>query len=88
MIIQFENIRIREFQLADLKSLVKYANNYNISKYMRDSFPYPYTENTALNWIEFTKANNSTLSYAIANKIEVIGGIGATPQNDVHRFAE
>ena len=60
MILQFENIRIREFQLADLKSLVKYANNYKISKYMRDSFPYPYTETNALNWIELTKANNST----------------------------
>ena len=87
MIIQFENIRIREFQLADLKSLVKYANNYKISKYMRDSFPYPYTETNALNWIELTKANNSTLSFAIANEVEVIGGIGAFPQNDVHRFS-
>ncbi len=87
MILQFENIKIREFHLADVKSVVKYANNYNISKYMRDSFPFPYTETNALNWIEFTKANNSTLSYAIANEVEVIGGISATPQSDVHRFS-
>ena len=87
MILQFENIKIREFHLADVNSIVNYANNYNISKYMRDSFPFPYTETNALNWIEFTKANNSTLSYAIANEVEVIGGISATPQSDVHRFS-
>lgn len=87
MLLKFENIQIREFQIADVKSIVKYANNYKISKYMRDSFPYPYTETNALNWIEFTKANTSTLSYAIANEVEVIGGISAVPQTDVHRFS-
>jgi [ribosomal protein S5]-alanine N-acetyltransferase len=87
MILQIDNIKIREFQLADIKSLVKYANNFKVSKYMRDSFPFPYTETNAINWIEFAKVNSSTLSYAIANEAELIGGIGAFPQSDVHRFS-
>ena len=87
MIIQLDNIQIRDFRLTDVDDLVKYANNYNIARFMRDSFPYPYTETNALNWIEFTKANTSALSYAIANEVELIGGIGAFSQNDVHRFS-
>ncbi|MEO8230770.1 MAG: GNAT family protein [Ignavibacteriota bacterium] len=87
MFIQVGNIQIRDFHLTDVDALVKYANNYKISKFMRDSFPYPYTEENATGWINYIKKNNFNLSFALANDTELIGGIGALPQVDVHRFS-
>lgn len=86
MFIQIENIQIRDFRLTDVDALVKYANNFNIARFMRDSFPYPYKEENANDWISFVKKNEFNLSFAIANETELIGGIGALPQTDVHRF--
>lgn len=72
--------------MQDIDSLVKYANNYNVSKYLRDSFPYPYTRNDAERWIDFVMKNPSYLAFAIADEQELIGAIGAVPYEDVHRF--
>jgi [ribosomal protein S5]-alanine N-acetyltransferase len=87
MFLQFEKYQIREFQLNDADAIVKNANNIEVSKYMRDSFPYPYAKENAVQWINFVKKNYSNLSFAISDESEVIGGIGAVPQTDVHRFS-
>jgi RimJ/RimL family protein N-acetyltransferase len=79
--------QIREFLTNDVEAIVKNANNREVSKYMRDSFPYPYTKENAAQWIDFVKKNYSTLFFAIADETELIGGIGAVPQTDVHRFS-
>jgi RimJ/RimL family protein N-acetyltransferase len=84
--LQFDKYQIRQYQLTDVESLVKYGNNYSVSKFLRDTFPYPYTKENAVQWIEFLKNNNSTLSFVIANDQELVGGIGALPHTDVHRF--
>ncbi len=85
--LRFEQYQIREFIANDVEAIVNNANNFRVSKYMRDSFPYPYTKENAVHWIEFVKKNYSTLFFAIANETELIGGIGAVPQTDVHRFS-
>ena len=85
--LRFEQYQIREFLANDADAIVKNANNREVSKYMRDSFPYPYTKENAVQWIDFVKKNYSTLFFAIANETELIGGIGAVPQTDVHRFS-
>ena len=87
MTLQFRSFQIREFQSNDVEALVKYANNYAVSKFMRDSFPYPYTKENAVKWINYVKINYSKLFFAIANENELIGGIGAVLQTDVHRFS-
>lgn len=87
MPLQFDKYHIREFLSNDVEALAKYANNREVSKYMRDSFPYPYTMENAVQWIDFVKNNYSTLFFAIADQTELIGGIGAMPQTDVHRFS-
>ncbi len=84
--LQFDKYQIRQYQLTDVEDLVKYGNNYSVSKFLRDTFPYPYTKENAVQWIEFVKSNNSTLSFVIATDQELIGGIGAIPHIDVHRF--
>ncbi len=87
MKILFDKYCIRSFEDNDVEAIVKHANNFQVSKYMRDSFPYPYTKDNAVQWINFVKKNYSTLFFALANETELIGGIGAVPQTDVHRFS-
>jgi RimJ/RimL family protein N-acetyltransferase len=85
--LRFEICQIREFLANDVEAIVKNANNREVSKYMRDSFPYPYSKDNAVQWIDFVKKNYSSLFFAIADENELIGGIGALPQTDVHRFS-
>lgn len=33
---------LRPYQPSDVESLVKNANNFNISKYLTNKFPFPY----------------------------------------------
>lgn len=87
MEISFGKYCIRSFKEKDADSIVKHANNREVSKYMRDSFPYPYIKENAVQWIDFVKKNYSTLFFALADETELIGGIGAVPQTDVHRFS-
>jgi RimJ/RimL family protein N-acetyltransferase len=37
------DIKLRKWAETDLESLVKYANNQNIAKWLTDGFPHPYT---------------------------------------------
>ncbi len=85
--LRFEQYQIREFLAKDVEAIVENANNREDSKYMRDSFPYPYSKENAVQWIDFVKKNYSTLFFVIADETELIGGIGAMPQTDVHRFS-
>ena len=84
--LQFDNYCIREFFTEDVDSLVKYANNYSVSRYLRDAFPFPYTEKDAMRWIDIVMHNKFNLTFAIADEQELIGGIGAMPNQDVNRF--
>lgn len=87
MNLRFGSYQIREFQPNDVEALVKYANNYAVSRFLRDGFPFPYTFDDAVKWIDYVKKNNLNFTLAIANDIELIGGIGAIPYVDVHRFS-
>lgn len=53
MIIKGDKFLLRPFQLTNKLSLVKHANNKNISDNLRDRFPYPYTEKDAEWFINF-----------------------------------
>jgi len=87
MKISFDKYFIRSFEDNDSEAIVKHANNREVSKYMRDTFTYPYTKEHAVQWIDFVMENYSSLFFAIANETELISGIGAVPQTDVHRFS-
>jgi len=86
MIIPFGDFQIRNFQQTDVTALVKYANNYNVSKFLRDAFPHPYTQEDAVRWINFVTMDSFNLAFAIADEKELIGGIGAMSNQDVNRF--
>lgn len=87
MEIQLGIYQIRSYEINDQDALMKYANNENISKNLRDSFPYPYTERESDMWISSALNQNPELNFAIANSDELIGGIGLMLQPDVYRFS-
>ncbi len=78
---------IREWQLTDVKSLVKYANNRKISVNLRDTFPNPYTLADARDFIGQQQGRQIGINLAIDHAGEAIGGVGLQPQTDVHRFS-
>ncbi len=44
--------RLRPWHWDDAESLVKHANNRNVSRNLVDAFPFPYTEGDAAVWLE------------------------------------
>ena len=78
---------IRSYQLSDKEALIKFANNYNVSRFLRDQFPYPYTKADAEMWIVHACNQHPETNFVIANDKEMFGAIGINPQEDVNRFS-
>jgi PTS system mannose-specific IID component/fructoselysine and glucoselysine-specific PTS system IID component len=74
---------LRKFKESDLASLVKYANNYNIAKFLTNMFPHPYTEENGKDYLSL--AINHPGIFAIDVDGEVVGSIGLFPQTDIHQ---
>jgi len=87
MNISFENYCIRSYKYADQDALVTYANNHNISKLLRDQFPFPYTKTDAEMWLINSCNQEIETNFVIATEEELIGAIGVNLQEDVHRFS-
>ncbi|KAF2214606.1 hypothetical protein CERZMDRAFT_94999 [Cercospora zeae-maydis SCOH1-5] len=46
-----EGLTVREYRLSDVKTLSYHANNKKLWLQLRDRFPHPYTEESAVTWI-------------------------------------
>jgi ribosomal-protein-alanine N-acetyltransferase len=76
---------LREWQIGDAQSLQQQANNKNISAYLFDSFPFPYTLNDAKKFV-LNHINQSPITnFAIIIDNKVAGGIEFKPGIDVYR---
>jgi len=79
-------ILLRPWALSDAKSLTENANNKNVSDNLRDTFPFPYTMEHAIAFIEMTfSQKRKDIYWAIEIKGEAIGGIGGHFQEDIYR---
>jgi ribosomal-protein-alanine N-acetyltransferase len=78
---QFE---LRPFHLSDLSSLVKHANNYNIAKNLSNKFPFPYTQDHGVAFINLALSVNPLQIFAIVVNGQVAGSIGVHPQADFY----
>lgn len=76
---------IRPWQHGDEASLARHANNRNVWRNLRDTFPHPYTLKDAEAWIETASAENPPRNFAIVVEGEAAGGIGLMLKNDVYR---
>ena len=77
--------RLRSYRSDDAPALAKYANNRNVSRNLRDRFPYPYRIEDAEAFIRLASEQDPETIFAIASHTEVIGGIGLELYDDVHR---
>ena len=79
--------QVRSFRDEDAEALARSANSRNVSRNMRDTFPFPYELSNAREWIEFATAQSPETHFAIASETELLGGIGITLQSDVNRLS-
>jgi ribosomal-protein-alanine N-acetyltransferase len=86
MLIRFGEYMIRDWREEDAPGITKYANNREISKNLRDGFPYPYTLSDAEEFLFKVRQQDPRTFFALATEAQVIGGIGLGPGEDVHRF--
>ncbi len=71
---------------GDEDALVQWADNWNVARNLRDSFPHPYTLPDAWRWIAQCNSNpGPLLDFAIELSGQVVGGIGLQPQSDIFR---
>jgi [ribosomal protein S5]-alanine N-acetyltransferase len=76
---------LRLWNMDDAVSLQKNADNPNVSDYLVDSFPYPYTMDDAIYWIKMMQDQHPRLNLAIDVDGEVVGGVGIQLRNDIYR---
>jgi RimJ/RimL family protein N-acetyltransferase len=76
---------LRPWRPGDAGSLVRHANNREVSRNLRDSFPFPYTEADAHAWLSGRVGEAPPLNLAIEVDGEAAGGIGVHTQDDVFR---
>ena len=79
--------KVRSWKKSDVDAVVRYGNNLNVWRNLRDRFPHPYTREAAREWIEFARACKPETDFAIEVAGEAAGGIGLKPGIDVERFS-
>jgi len=87
MVLTGSTCSVRPWRAGDAGSLVKYANNPNIARNLRDRFPHPYTLRDAKAFIHSTTSTRPHVSFAIVVDGEAGGGIGISAGSDVERFS-
>lgn len=86
-IIEGFRFRLRPWALADKAALVRYANNRNVSRSLRDLFPFPYTGADADRWLGRAAGSAAPPGlYAIEVDGEAAGCIAVEWQGDVERL--
>jgi len=76
---------LRPWRSGDEPSLARYADNRNVSRNLKDRFPYPYTTADAADWIARASAQAPPTSFAIVVDGSAVGGIGIELGTDVFR---
>jgi RimJ/RimL family protein N-acetyltransferase len=76
---------LRPWRAGDEPSLERHANNRNVSRNLRDRFPYPYTSADAKAWIAFNAGLTPPVQhFAIVVDGGAVGGIAVEP-NEAER---
>ena len=82
-----QHATLRPWRSSDVASLVKYANNPNVARQLRDRFPHPYTPADARQFIQSIAQARPTTTFAIVVAGEAVGGVGFSPGADVERYS-
>jgi ribosomal-protein-alanine N-acetyltransferase len=85
MRLEGSKFNIRTWQVTDAASLQKHANNINVSGFLMDRFPHPYTLADAETFINIRLNQQPAVNFAIDINGQVIGGIGLEFRQDIYR---
>ena len=85
MQLELSRCTLRPWRVGDEASLVRHADNRNVSRNMRDRFPHPYTAADADAWITRACAQTPPTSCAIVVDGAAVGGVGIDLGVDVFR---
>lgn len=87
--VEFEiaGARLRLWRSEDVDALVRHANNRKIWRNVLDSFPHPYTEADAVEYIERVVPAADGVVLAIEVEGEAAGSIGLHVQSGVSRHS-
>ena len=75
---------LRPYQPSDIESLVKHADNFNISKHLTNKFPFPYEKKDGEAFIRLALSHEPLQIKAIVLDDEVIGSIGVHQLADIY----
>jgi len=75
---------VRDWRPGDKASLVRSANNRNVWRNLKDTFPHPYTDAHADWWFAQVAAAPVPTHWAIEVAGEAVGGIGFDPGEGVY----
>lgn len=80
-------LRLRDWTVDDQDRLVELVNNRNVSMFLTDGMPYPYTEEDAYEGIQFCVSSNKidTLIKAIEIDGEAVGNVNLFVKQDIYR---
>ena len=85
MNIKIGQFAIRDWNQGDVVALAKHADNPKVASNLRDQFPSPYTLADAKEFLSIVTNEMPLTVFAIATEIELIGCIGLTLGQDIHR---
>lgn len=74
---------LRPWTIDDLDSMVENANNYHIAQFMTDNFPFPYTREDGVHYINVIANSRGNTDFAIEINHLAVGGIGIHPQKGI-----
>jgi len=80
-------IELRDFILQDAASIVENGNSENMSRFLREVFPFPYTLDAATWWVTEGYKLGDSRNSAIVLHGECIGGAGLQFQENEHRYS-
>ncbi|MCE1197927.1 MAG: GNAT family N-acetyltransferase [Marinilabiliales bacterium] len=79
-------ITLRRFQKEEYPQVALLCNDQTIFDNVRDAFPFPYTEQNAMDFIEFVGKEEPQMTFAVEYAGTLVGCVGLIPQSDVHRL--
>jgi RimJ/RimL family protein N-acetyltransferase len=77
---------LRPWHADDLESLVANASHADVSRGLRDRFPYPYTGDDGRAWLA-RAVDEADRAWAIELEGAAVGGVSLHPGTDVHRHS-
>jgi [ribosomal protein S5]-alanine N-acetyltransferase len=85
--LELQSCSVRPWAIGDAESLHRHANNREVSRHLRDRFPFPYEIESARTFLGWVTAQSSPTVWAIDVKGTAVGGIGIELHSDVERVS-